>query len=165
MHREIAADAVTGAVLEIDAGLPQKLARQRVELRARGAIRENGAGDRNMPAQHAGEAVAQFAGGFADRDGAGDVGGTVLILRAGIDEQEVARHDSPVALAGDAVVYDRSVRPGAGDGRKRHVLERAGVPAERLQRLYRVDFGQPALRRLAGDPGQETGERDRVAPV
>src|SRR5229473_3484318 len=38
MHREIAADAVAGAVLVIDAGLPEKLPRQRVELRAGGAV-------------------------------------------------------------------------------------------------------------------------------
>ena len=38
MHGEIAAYAMPGAVLEIHAGLPQKLPRQRVELRAGGAI-------------------------------------------------------------------------------------------------------------------------------
>ncbi len=90
MHREVAADAVAGAVIEIDAGLPQELPRQRVDLRAGGAVGKYRARDRDMAAQHAGEAVAHFRGGFADRDGAGDVGGAVFILRAGIDQQEIA---------------------------------------------------------------------------
>src|SRR5207245_2054468 len=58
MHTEIAADAVAGAVLEIDAGGPEILPRQGVELRAGGAVGEDCARDRDMAAQHAGEAVA-----------------------------------------------------------------------------------------------------------
>src|SRR6478672_9956687 len=98
MHREIAADAVAGAVLEIDAGLPQELPRQGVELRAGGAVGKYRARDRDMAAQDASEAVAHFRRWFADRDGAGGVGGAVLILRAGIDQQQVAGRNPPVAL-------------------------------------------------------------------
>ena len=78
MHRKIAADAVAGAVIEIDAGLPQELPRQRVELRAGGAVGKHRARNRDVPAQHAGKAVAHFRRRLADRDGAGDVGGAVL---------------------------------------------------------------------------------------
>ena len=58
MHREIAADAVTGAVLEIEAGLPEILPGQRIELRAGGAIGKHRARDRDMAAEHPGEPVA-----------------------------------------------------------------------------------------------------------
>ena len=78
---------MAGAVIEIDAGLPQELPRQRVELRAGGAVGKYRARDRDMAAQHAGEAVAHLRRRLADRDGAGDVGGAVFILRAGIDQQ------------------------------------------------------------------------------
>ena len=165
MHRQIAADAVAGAVLEIDAGLPQELPRQRIELRAGGAVGKHRARDRDMAAQHAGEAVAHFRRWFADRDGAGDVGGAVLILRAGIDQQEIAGRDPPVGLAGDAVMHDGAVRSGAGDGRKRNVLQRAGVAAEGFQRFHGVDLGQMARGRLAVDPGEEARQRHRVAAV
>ena len=150
MDRKIAADAVAGAVLEIEPGLPQELPRQRVELRAGGAVRKHRARDRDVAAQHAGKAVAHFRRRLADRDGAGDVGGAVFVLRAGIDQQEIAGRDPPVALAGDAVVHDRAVRTGAGDGRERDVLQRAGVAAEALQRLDGVDLGQRAGGRLRG---------------
>jgi hypothetical protein len=52
MHRQIAADAMAGAVLEIDAGLPQELPRQRVDLRAGGTVGKHRAGDRDVAAQH-----------------------------------------------------------------------------------------------------------------
>jgi hypothetical protein len=40
--------------------------------------------------QHEREALAHLVGRRADGDGAGDVGGAVLILRAGIDQKELA---------------------------------------------------------------------------
>ena len=40
VHRQIAADAVAGAVIEIEPGLPEKLPRERIELGAGGAVRE-----------------------------------------------------------------------------------------------------------------------------
>jgi len=49
-----------------------------------------------MAAQDAGEAVAHLRGRLADRDGAGDVGGAVFILRAGINQQQVATRDPPI---------------------------------------------------------------------
>jgi len=77
-------------LLEIETGLPQELPRQAVELRAGGAVGEYRARDRHVSAQHAGETVTHFRRGFADRQGAGDVGGAVFILRAGIDQQQIA---------------------------------------------------------------------------
>ena len=88
------------------------------------------------------------------------------ILRAGIDQQQVARGDPPVALAGDAVVHDGAVRSGAGDGRERDVLQRAGVAAEALQRLDGIDLGQCAADGASRSiQGQEPRQRHRVAPV
>ncbi|GCC46735.1 hypothetical protein chiPu_0030840, partial [Chiloscyllium punctatum] len=118
-----------------------------------------------MAAQHAGEAIAHLCGRAADRDGAGDVGGAVLILRAGIDQQEIAGHDAAVGLARHAIMHDGAVRPGAGDGRERDVLQRAGLAAERLQGLDGVDLGEVACGRLAVDPGKEARQRHGVALV
>src|SRR5438105_151874 len=80
-------------------GLPEELPRQRVDLRAGGAVRKYRARDRDVAAQHPGKAVAHLGRRLADRDGAGDVGGAVLILRAGIDQQQIARRNPPVGLA------------------------------------------------------------------
>ena len=62
-------------------------------------------------------------------------------------------------------MHDGAVRPGAGDGRERDVLQRAGVAAEGFQRLDGVDLGQRARRRFAVDPGEEPRQRHRVAPM
>ncbi len=62
-------------------------------------------------------------------------------------------------------MYDGPVRPGAGDGRERHVLQQAGVAAEAFQRRHRVDLGQLARRRFAREPGEEARQRRAVAHV
>ncbi len=62
-------------------------------------------------------------------------------------------------------MHDGAVRPGAGDGRKRDVLQRAGLAAECFQRLDGVDLGQRARGRLAVDPGEESRQRHRVAAM
>ena len=165
MHGEIAADAVAGAVVEVEAGRPQRRPREAVELGAGGAVGKHRAGNGDVALEHAGEAVAHLSGRLADDHCAGDVGGAVLVLRAGIDEIDFARRDLPVGPAGDSVMDDGAVRAGAGDRRERHVLEEAGVAAERLQRFDRVDLGEPALGRRAVEPGEKAHHRRAVAPM
>ena len=65
MHGEVTADAVAGAVIEIEPALPEVLPRQGVELRAGGAVGKDRAGDRDMPAQHQREMRAHVGGRFA----------------------------------------------------------------------------------------------------
>jgi hypothetical protein len=49
VHREERADPVAGAVRVVEPRLPQELPRERVELRARGALREGLHGERDVP--------------------------------------------------------------------------------------------------------------------
>src|SRR5262249_53802391 len=116
-----------------------------------------------MALEHAGEAFAHLRARLADRDGAGDVGGTVLILAAGIDQEQLARLDRAVGLTGDAVMDNGAVRPRARDGGKRDFLEQAALAAEALQRFDRVNLGEFAARRLAVEPGEEARDRDAIA--
>src|SRR5262249_1953288 len=97
--------------------------------------------------------------------GAGDGGGAVLVLAAGIDQEEFAWLDRAVGPAGDAVMHNGAVRAGARDGGKRDFLEQAALAAEGLQRFNRADLGELAARRLSVEPGEETGNRDAVALV
>ncbi len=155
VHRQVAADAVAGAVVEVEPGLPQRHARQRIELGAAGAFRKHRDGDGDMALQHAGEAVAHLVARRADGDGAGDVGGAVLVLRAGIDQEQFVHAERAVGGAGHAVVHDGAVRTRAGNGRERDVLEQAAVAAEAFQRLDGADLGELARRRLGVEPGQK----------
>ena len=91
VHREIAADAVAGAVVEIEPGLPERLARASASSCAP-----------DVPFGNTARAMAMWPFstrvkrsrisplGSADRDRAGDVGGAVLVLRAGIEEEQLA---------------------------------------------------------------------------
>ena len=107
---------MAGAVIVVEAGLPERPAGEGVDLGAGGADGKAGGGDGDMALQHAGEAVAHFLARLADRHGAGDVGGAVAILGAGIDQVERAGFEGRIRFRRNPVVDDGAVRPGAGDG-------------------------------------------------
>ena len=120
MHRQIAADAVPGAVIVIEPDLPQRAPRERIEMRTADALAETPAWrSRYGPSSRASRARASRRRlGRAGPDRAGDIGRAVGILRAGVDQIDLVRPDRPVALLGDAVVDDRTVLAGAGDRRE-----------------------------------------------
>ena len=60
---------------------------------------------------------------------------------------------------------DDGSRPGARDGRKGNVLERAGVAAKAFERRNDVDLGQLAAPGLFVEPGQKTRDGGAIAPV
>ena len=99
VHREIAADAVAGAVVEVEPVLPQRAARERVEVDAARALGEPRRGDGDVPLQHQREALAHLARRLADGDGARDVGGAVEVLGAAVDEKQLARRELAVGRA------------------------------------------------------------------
>ena len=88
--------------------------------------------------------VAHFRGRLADRHRARDIGGAVLVLAAGIDQEQFAGRDRAIGPRRDAIMHDGAVGPGARDGRKGNVLEQAGLAAEAFQRLDRIDLGELA---------------------
>ena len=61
MHGEIAANAVAGAVLEVEPHLPEKLPRKGIDLRAAHAIGEHSLRDGDMAPQNAGETACDFS--------------------------------------------------------------------------------------------------------
>src|SRR5262249_39955507 len=86
VHAEIRTDAVAGAVIVVEAGLPQAHPRQRVKLVATGALWKAYARERDMAFQHAREAILHLRRRAADGDGSRDVGGAIEILAAAINE-------------------------------------------------------------------------------
>src|SRR5690606_29370123 len=121
VNREEAADTVARAVRVVDARRPQELPRQRVELRADGALRERLHRESDMALEHAGEAILLLGRGFSQTVGgsdpyrAGDVGRAVGILAARVDQIDAARLDLQVAVLVHAVMRDRGMGPGGGD--------------------------------------------------
>ncbi len=59
-------------------------------------------------------------------------------------------------------MHDGAVGPGAGDRRKRNILEQAGIAAKTLQRLDRIDLAH-AARGLAIEPGEKARHGRAVA--
>src|SRR4051812_4828305 len=97
----------------IEPRLPQRPTSKAVELRPARSLGEHGGSNRDVPFEHAGEAVAHLRRWLPDRHGAGDVGGAVDILAAGVDQIERALLELAVGLLARLVVDDRTVRPGA----------------------------------------------------
>jgi hypothetical protein len=83
MHRQIAADAMAGAVVVVEPDLPQRSSGKGIQMRTADTLREHERGDGDMTLQHAGHAFAQGVGrlGGAGPDRTGDVGGAVGELR------------------------------------------------------------------------------------
>src|SRR5262249_60351942 len=122
----------------------EELTREGGELGASRTLGEDRARNRDMALEHAGEAVAHFGGRFADRDGAGNVRGAVLVLAAGIDQKQLARRNDAIALGRDAIMDDRAVGTGAGDGWKGNVLEQPGGAAKAFERRDGLRLGKLA---------------------
>src|SRR5689334_10980853 len=106
---------MTGAVVVVEAGLPQGPTSQRIELRAGGAFGKARGGQRDMAFEHASEAITHFCGGFTDDQRSRDVRSPVGILRAGVDEEYLAGHNLAVSAVGDAVMHDGAIGARTGN--------------------------------------------------
>ena len=165
VHRQKAADAVARAMVEVEAGLPQRVAGERVDLRAARAFGKPRRGDGDVALEHQREMAAHLGCRRPDRHRAGDVGGAVDILRAGIDQIERIRLQRPVGVGGDAIVDDGAVGAGPRDGVEGDFLELARRRAEAFQRRGRGDLVDAAGCRLAVEPGEEAADGGAVAQV
>ena len=165
MHGEVAADAVAGAVVEIETALPERRAGQRVELGAGGPLGKPRRCERDMSLQYAREAGALAVRRGPDSDRAGDVRRAVEELRAGIHQVEHVRRERPVGGLGHAVMDDRAVGPRAGDGREAEVAEERQLLAAAAQAGGGGKLRLPPGRALAVEPGEEVRHRAGVAAV
>ena len=126
MHVQQVADAVAGAVVIVEAQLPERHARQDVEVDAGAALLEAGGRHVQMAAQHGGVVALLLFGELADRKGAGDVGAALEIVSAGIDQQEAIESHGDVGLLGGLVVDDGAVLAG-GDDRRKALIDEIGA--------------------------------------
>ena len=135
VDRQIAADTVARAVVEVEAGVPERGAGEGIELGAGGPLREARHRERDVAPEDPGEPVPLLGGGRTDGHRAGHVGGAVEVLRAGVDEVEHPELDAPVRARGRAVVDDGAVRARARDRGKAHVAEERLLRPERVEAL------------------------------
>ena len=139
---EEVAHAMARAVEVAQAVFPQELTCQHVELRARGARGEDGRGKGDVTLHHQGEVGALLRRRRAQRDGARDVGGAVEVLRARVDEQQVAVAHGHVTLGRGLVVDDGAVGAVAGDGAERLVKEQRHGLAVAVENLAHACLGE-----------------------
>ena len=88
MDIEEKANPVTGAMVVIFAAFPERLAGDGIKRQAGGAVGETSGSQRNMRFEHDGEIANHFRGRAAESYGSGDVGGSVEVLGAAVEEQQ-----------------------------------------------------------------------------
>ena len=104
-------------------------------------------------------------GRFADGNRARDVGGSVLILRAAVDQEQLFRLDLAIGRVGDAVVHDRAVRAGARDRREADFAQHIRLAAKRFELAHGGNLVERAARCVVVEPGEEARHRISVADV
>ena len=102
---------------------------------------------------------------LADRHRARHIGGAVEILRARIEQIEGARFEAFLGLRHRPVVDDRTVRARTGYRRKAQIAEMLAVAPDRLEPVAGGDLAEPALWRLAREPGEKARQRRAVAAM
>ncbi len=170
VDRQVAADAMPGAVVVVEPRLPERLARQRVDLTAGRALGKAQVRKRHMALQHQGVVAAHGGRRLAHRDGPGDVGRAFRKLSAAVQQEEFARTQRAAAFLGHAVVDDRPVRPGPGDRIEAQVPQVRQLAPQRVKPVGDLHLRDRIARRVTRyrvpvDPGQEAGHRRTVAPV
>ncbi|MNK99764.1 hypothetical protein D3C87_1201780 [compost metagenome] len=165
VHAQIGADAMAGAVVEVETGVPQRLTRDGVQLVPRRPGGEADYRHGDVALQDQSEHAALVRRALADCHGAGHVRGPVQILTAAIHQQQRARLHRPDLGPDRLVVRQGAVRPDPGDGVEGQVLQHPGGLTEALQRLDH----RPLVRQLflghRIDPMQEAGQGRAVADV
>ena len=106
---EAGTHAVPRAVEIVDALLPHGVAGADIELRAVAALWETGEGQTYVPPQHQRVVAPLLFSDGSEGDGAGQVGGGVVVLCAGIQQQQALGAQGNVGLRRGLVVYDGPV--------------------------------------------------------
>ena len=160
---------MAGAMGKVAARLPQGDTGQRIEIDAARAPGKSRRRNGDHALEHQRELAAHLAGRLAHRQGAGDVRCAVLVLGAGIQQEQFALAQQPVGIAVHPVMDDRAVRAGAGDGVEGDVLQRKTVLLRMLGAHRFQLFGGGDLGNRSGllpvEPGKETRHRDAVAQM
>ncbi len=164
VHAEIGAHAVPGAMVEVEPRLPERPAREGIQVHAREALGKAQPGNGDHALEDARETGAFLRPRLAHGKRAGDVRRSVEILPAAVQHDQVAVLKLPVAVVAHAVMGQGAVRPRPADRVERNVAQRVGVAAETLKLGDDVDLGQAALVGRV-EPGQQAAHGGCVAQM
>ena len=153
---------MAGAVVVVEAGGPQRRRAPARRAPSRWCRPGSARGQRQVALQHQGEALAHLRRRLADGDGAGDVGGAVQVLGAGVDQQQRAALERawPGAWSGGSGRWRRWTPAPAMVSKDRSFSAPVASrkPSSRRHHLQLV--GQ-ARSGLGGHPVQEAGQAPR----
>ena len=159
------ADAVTGAVVEIQTQLPQRRAGEQIQIDAGTARTEDRGGKIQVAAQDGGIVSAHGVGDRTERDGSCDVGGSLEVLSAGVQQEESLRTEFGIALRCCGVVDDGAVRAVCRDGIKTRLKIMPLFLPELLEPFGGADLGDRYSADVLLEPMEKPHERGAVCAV
>src|SRR3546814_19364395 len=101
--------------------LPQVDASQRIEVAAARPLRKARRADRDHALEDQREEALAVIRHVTDRHRAGDVGGAIDVLRARIDQEQLALPEPAAGLRGHPIMHDRRMLAGPADSLEGHV--------------------------------------------
>ena len=153
------------SVVEIEPSLPQRPARERVDILPARALGEARRGDGDMGLEHERVVPPHRRARRADGDGPRHVGGAVGILGAGVDEIERAWLELEIARGRRPVMHHGAMRSCRRDRIEAQILELSRVATELFELHRRADLIDPARGRMLVEPGEEARHRRAVADM
>ena len=142
VHVHEVAHAMAGAMAVVALLLPHGLAADGIQQRTGNAFREDRLGQRDVCLQHQRVVTLVRGAGRPYRHHAGDVGGAVQVLTAGINQQEAITTDLAERLGRGRIMGQRGVGIEAGNGAKAGRNEIRPLAAEFQQHPVDVQLGE-----------------------
>lgn len=164
---EVRTDAMARSVEEIQAFLPQVLARQNINGKATGSLGEDCHINSNGSLQDKSESSLLKLGGGTEMESSRGVSGSIVVLTAGVTEVDGLGIDDRTASLLRLVVNDGTVRSSGGDGIKRKTSEQLVLGANLLELVSTVDFIKDGflVDKLVFEPGKVLGQGGTVTDV
>ena len=165
MDAEHIPHAVTGAVVVVHPLLPQRQPGQNIQILPAQALREPGRSQPQMTLQHHRIGPAFLLRQRPQRDGTGDVRGSLQIVSAGIRQTEAAGLQRHIRLRRRLIVDDGSVGAEGHDGVKAWPQIVRLLSPEALQLGGSAALGDGFLAHMALQPADEPAHRHTVLDV
>ena len=154
------ADTMTGTTPVIDAQLPQGTSGQNVQVDTPAAVQEDSVLKGKYTAADGGEVQLQGVRDLAQGDGTGDVGGTFIVLSAGVHQVEAAQLQVCILARLCSIMHHGGIGAVCTDGAEGRFNKAGLLLAEFLQLFFSKALGHPDFGFADGvlEPVHEPGE-------
>ena len=162
MHAEVRSHSMAGAMQIVESFAPHGLAGQNIHLRTTGSRGELANLQLNMAFQHKRVDMLLVIADRTQRDGACNVGRSVLVLRATIEQQQSMRFQRDVGLGRGLIVHNGPMGTISGDSVETDVAEQGLLSSQTGEFLVNGYLCLAASLHSGLQPTQELHQGDAI---